>query len=210
MDKSLIELFSDEIIVTKIKKRLPYLFQIAELESSRDGKIGMEVGSLREKVIIALLIYKFGEDNIHTSVPITKAEIDVIVFNNPVSIKTITGKNLGGIKLIWTVDANSALEFMNYYVPSCDMILVNIIWNDEGSFYYIPIEVQRETFKKLGKEKYIKLPKPGTNPRGVEMSKDALVALVNHKLTKRIPINWIKSEIEYRPYERWVELWSEE
>ena len=38
MDKSLIELFSDEIIVTKIKKRLPYLFQIAELESSRDGK----------------------------------------------------------------------------------------------------------------------------------------------------------------------------
>jgi len=61
MEKSLIELFENEKIVNKIKKRLPYLFQIAELESSRDGKIGMEVGSLREKVIIALLIYKFGE-----------------------------------------------------------------------------------------------------------------------------------------------------
>ncbi|MBN1632566.1 MAG: ThaI family type II restriction endonuclease [Ignavibacteria bacterium] len=206
----MVDLFNDGKIVNKIKKRLPYLFQMAELESSRYGKIGMEVGSLREKVIIALLIYKFGENNVNINIPITKAEIDVIVFGNPISIKTISGKNPGGIKLIWTVDANSALDFMNNYIPICDMILVNIIWNDEGSFYYIPIEVQRETFNKLCKEKYIKLPKPGTNPRGVEMSKDAIIALTNHKLIKRIPIEWIKSEIEYRPYERWVELWSEE
>jgi len=90
------------------------------------------------------------------------------------------------------------------------MILINIIWNDKGSFYYIPLEVQKEIFKKLGKEKYIKLPKPGTNPRGVEMSKDAIIALTNHKLTKRIPIDWVKSEIKYHPYERWVDLWSKE
>jgi hypothetical protein len=38
-----------EIFEDKIRKRLPYLFQLAELESSRAGKIGMEVGSLREK-----------------------------------------------------------------------------------------------------------------------------------------------------------------
>ena len=45
MEKNLLELFTDEIIVDKIKSRLPKLFQIAELESSRAGKIGMEVGS---------------------------------------------------------------------------------------------------------------------------------------------------------------------
>ena len=38
------EIFEDKKIVKKIKKRLPYLFQLAELESSRAGKIGMEVG----------------------------------------------------------------------------------------------------------------------------------------------------------------------
>jgi hypothetical protein len=36
-------------MVEKIQKRLPYLYHLAELDSSRAGKIGMEVGSLREK-----------------------------------------------------------------------------------------------------------------------------------------------------------------
>jgi hypothetical protein len=39
----LIEIF--ENLTEKNKQRLPYLFQIAELESSRAGKTGMEVGS---------------------------------------------------------------------------------------------------------------------------------------------------------------------
>jgi hypothetical protein len=42
----LIEIFTDKNLVEKIKKRLPYLFQLAELESSRAGKTGMEVGSV--------------------------------------------------------------------------------------------------------------------------------------------------------------------
>ncbi len=35
MPSRLIEIFEDENLVDKIKKRLPYLFQLAELESSR-------------------------------------------------------------------------------------------------------------------------------------------------------------------------------
>ena len=209
MEKNLLELFTDEIIVDKIKSRLPKLFQIAELESSRAGKIGMEVGSLREKIIIALLIYKFGEAILETNIPITEAEIDVILFDNPISIKTITGKNPNGIKLIWTVDADSAIRFSKSYIPGCDMLLVNIVWKGEGNFYYIPVGVQYEVFKKLGNERYIKLPKAGTNPRGVEMSKEAIMELTNHQLTKKIPIHWEKSDIEYHSYNRWVELWSE-
>jgi len=38
------EIFEDEILVERIKSKLPHLFSIAELESSRAGKIGMEVG----------------------------------------------------------------------------------------------------------------------------------------------------------------------
>ena len=103
IEKLIKSLFDDERTILKIKTRLPYLFQIAELESSRAGKTGMEVGSLREKIIIALLIYKFGEKNICTDIPINEPEIDVKLFNFPVSIKTITGKNPAGIKLIWTI-----------------------------------------------------------------------------------------------------------
>lgn len=40
------KLFSDQVLVIKIQKRLPELFQIAELESSRAGKIGIEVGTI--------------------------------------------------------------------------------------------------------------------------------------------------------------------
>jgi hypothetical protein len=110
MQGRLIEIFTDKNLVEKIRKRLPYLFQLAELESSRAGKIGMEVGSVRERIIVALLIYKFGEANIETEIPITQPEVDVKLFGAPLSIKTITGKSLGGVKLIWMVDAPSFCE----------------------------------------------------------------------------------------------------
>jgi hypothetical protein len=203
-----LSLFNDVALIKRIKSRLPYLFQLAELESSRAGKIGMEVGSLREKIIIALLIYKFGENNVETDIPITQAEIDVKLFGNPISIKTITGKIINGIKLIWTVDPKSALYFRNNYDPNCDMILINIVWNNIGYFYYIPLSVQSDVLNKIGRERYIKLPKQGTNPRGVEMSKEAVEQLINHNLTKNIPIIWTKSNIEYKPYERWIDLWK--
>lgn len=50
MSSRLIEIFEDEKLVEKIRKRLPYLFHLAELESSRAGQIGMEVGSLRKRI----------------------------------------------------------------------------------------------------------------------------------------------------------------
>jgi len=74
MSSRLIEIFEDAKLVNRTKNKLPYLFQLAELESSRAGKIGMEVGSLRERIIIALLIYKFGEANVETEIPITEPE----------------------------------------------------------------------------------------------------------------------------------------
>jgi len=204
------ELFKDANLINKIKNRLPILFQLAEQESSRAGKVGMEVGSLREKIIIALLIYKFGANNIDTDIPITEKEVDVKLFNTPISIKTITGKYLSGIKMIWTVDAESAKEFLANYKPICHIILVQVNWNNIGFFYYIPLESQVRCYQLLGKEAYIKLPKIGTNPRGVEISKDAMIYLTNDKLTQKIDIFWKKSAIEFDAYKRWVELWEEE
>jgi len=206
----LAELFEDEALIGKIKSRLPYFYQLAELESSRAGKIGMEVGSLREKIIVALLIYKFGESNVQTEIPIIEPEVDVELCGQPISIKTITGSGFGGVKLIWTVDAQKAREFRENYYPRCDILLVQIVWNGRGGFYYIPLEAQKSLFKTMGREQYIKLPIPGTNPRGVEITKEALSHLVRSKETKVIKIDWQRSEIDYHPYKRWVDYWKEE
>ncbi len=200
----------DAKVLNRIKNRLPYLFQLAELESSRAGKIGMEVGSLRERIIVALLIYKFGEANVETEIPITEPEVDVRLFGKPISIKTITGKGFSGVKLIWTADAQKAREFRDNYHPECDILLIQINRSNKGGFYYIPVEAQRKLFNKIGRNKYIKFPKLGTNPRGVEISKDALTALVNHNLTKTIEINWQKTKVDYNPYKRWVDYWRED
>ncbi len=208
MNPKIRELFEDKNIIAKIQNKLPKLFQLAELESARARKIGMEVGQVREKIIVALFIYKFGERNVQTEIPITKAETDVIVYNNPISIKTITGGNFGGVKLIWTVDKVKAKEFLDNYGPSCDVVLVQINWNNGGGFYYVPREVQMEIFKKLGRTKYIKLPVEGTNPRGVEISAEGLVNLIEHKETFKIPINWRKENIAFKPFQRWLDLWQ--
>jgi len=204
------DLFTDQKTIAKIQARLPELFHIAELESSRAGKIGMEVGSARERILIALLIYKFGEANVETEIPITEPEVDVKVFGRPVSIKTITGRRLNGVKLIWTVDAEQAFKFSQEYNPRCDILLVQMNWNDWGRFFFFPKSAQIETLYRIGRQNYIKLPKAGTNPRGVEISAEALELLAGHSQSLNIPVKWYRKQIDYDPYERWLELWKKD
>jgi hypothetical protein len=194
--------------VKRIQTKLPELFSIAELESSRAGKVGMEVGSARERILIALLIYKFGQENVETDIPITEPEIDVRVFGNPISIETVTGRRLGGVKLIWTVDAEQATRFWQEYIPSCDTILVQVNWGDMGWLFFFPRSIQRETLQHIGRDRYIRLPKAGTNPRGVEISAEGLNILADHPQSLKIPIEWERKETKYNPYERWLDLWK--
>ena len=210
MNSRLAEIFEDRELKVRIQKKLPYLFGIAESESSRARKIGMQVGSLRENIIIALLIYKFGEENVETEIPITEREVDLKLFGQPVSVKTITGKGFGGVKLIWTVDAQKAREFSENYYPRCDTLLAQVNWDSKGAFYYLPLEVQKRFFEEIGRQRYIKLLKPGTNPRGVEITKEALEAIATDKDSKAIDIHWQRTEMAYNPYERWVEHWRDE
>lgn len=212
MMKRLDDVFEDAKLVKLIKHKLPNLFNIAELESSRAGKIGMEVGSVREKILIALLIYKFGENNVKTDIPITEPEIDVIVYDRPISIKTVTDN--GRIKLSWTVDQAKSIEFKSNFKPSCDLLLAQIKWNlsgknNPGGLFFIPQETQMLVLQKLGKDDYIKLPPEGTNPRGVELTSLALSLLLEHEKTKKIEIVWNKLQTEYNPYKRWVDYWKE-
>lgn len=202
------EAFADTALVEKIKKKLPNLFFLAELDASRAGKIGMEIGSVRERIIVALMIYKYGKENVRTDIPITETEVDVIVRDHPASIKTITGTRIGGVKAIWTVDAQKSREFVAGYNPRFDILLIQVNWGGVGIFANIPVEAQKDVFKKLGRDRYFSLPKPGTNPRGVEFSKDTMLALVAHQDTRKMEIVWTRPTEVYDQYKRWTDYWS--
>ena len=210
MNKKIRKIFEDNSTQQKLSNKLPKMFQLAELESSRAGKIGMEVGSLRERVIIAFLIYRFGKENVNSDLEITFPETDVLVYDTPISIKTMTSKNIIGFKVSWTVDSESSTKFLQNYSPECDIIYVRINWGYEGNFYYIPKEAQIDLINKIGVSEYLKLPKRGTNPRGIEISNDALRQLVLSDDTISIPIDWKREDINYNAYERWIDLWKQE
>ena len=206
--KNIEELFTDSAYVKLIQARLPRLFVIAGLESSRAGKIGMQVGSLRENILIALLFYAFGEKRVNADFAITTSETDVEVNGKPISVKTITGS--GGIKASWTVDAGSAAHFIMAYKPTMDIILAQIVWGSrEGGLFLIPKEVQLDVFKKLGGKEYLKMPKADTNPRGIEFSKAAISEMLQSNKTKRIEIEWKQIKEVYNIYGRWIEYWKE-
>jgi len=97
MSSRLGKIFEDQKLMAKIKQRLPHLFQLAGLESSRAGKIGMEVGSLRERVIVALLIYKFGDTNIETEIPITEPEVDANCTTSLSPLKQLQARDSVGL-----------------------------------------------------------------------------------------------------------------
>ena len=210
MIHQILDLFNDNRIIEKIQNKLPKLFYLAELESQRAGKVGMEVGSLRERILVSLLLYKFGEQNVETEIPITESEVDVRLFNNPISIKTKTGASYSGVKLVWTVDAQNAQEFRDSYSPSFDIIFTQIIWNSNGGLFYIPLESQIEIFREISREQYIKLPSLGTNPRGVEITSQGLQKCIDHPKTLKIDINWKREEIQFNPFKRWIELWEQD
>ncbi len=183
----------------------------------------MEVGSVRERIIVALLMHKFGVENVGIDLGITEPEIDATLFGEPISIKTISPKSktaISGVKAVWTVDALKAKGFVDNYRPLADMLLVQIKWGvDEndiskgvspGGVFLIPQNVQEKTLNSLGRSLYFNLPKPGTNPRGVEFSGEALMKLVAHPDTRFIKVLWRRSEPQFAPYKVWLDHWNEQ
>jgi len=200
-------LFSDEILIQKIKRKLPNLFQIAEIDCTRNSKIGQEVGAAREKVLTALLMYKF-QKLVDTTIDPSKHGVDVILNNIPISIKTIThGTGYGGVKIFWTADRDKATEFVENYVPSMDLMIAIIRWGRTGGLHYITTQDQLELFAHLGRSNYLHQHRINTNNRGVEYNANSLKTLVDNAYAS-LPILWSKVDLEYRPYQKWIEQWK--
>jgi len=72
------------------------------------------------------------------------------------------------------------------------------------------VEKIKRVFERIGRYNYIKLPKEGTNPRGVEFTREALSRLIKDSESRVIEIHWEKTKIEFNAYKRWIDLWRED
>ena len=192
-----------------IKSKLPKLFEIAEVESTRGGKIGMEVGILRERVLTSFFISKVGEDNVDSDSSATENSKDVQVNGDDISIKTFTGSGYSGVKIFWTSDTESAKRVMDTYTPKFDLIVANINWgSNKGGLYYVDKQTQRQVMDSVGRNKFLKI-SSGSNNRGITYGTDVLKRLLNHENTLKIEIDWVKTNEKFNIFERWVKLINE-
>jgi hypothetical protein len=192
-----------------IKSKLPKLFEIAEVESTRGGKIGMEVGILRERVLTSFFISKVGEDNVDSDSSATENSKDVQVNGDDISIKTFTGSGYSGVKIFWTSDTESAKRVMDTYTPKFDLIVANIHWgSNKGGLYYVDKQTQRQVMDSVGRNKFLKI-SSGSNNRGITYGTDVLKKLLNHENTLKIEIDWVKTNEKFNIFERWVKLINE-
>ena len=185
------------------------MFNIAEMENKRGKKLGMEVGTTRERILVALCMYAYGSNSVEFP-PTTSPELDVIVCGQNLSIKTKSGKGCSGVKLLWASDWIRMNRFVEDFKPNSDLLYVNIVWNSNGGVFLIPKKAQRDVLDSLG-SKFFKLPKRGTNPHGVEFSKDAMRCMQEHQSVLSISVRWKRDESllgERASYERWIELWD--
>ena len=192
-----------------IKSKLPKLFEIAEVESTRGGKIGMEVGILRERVLTSFFISKVGEDNVDSDSSATENSKDVQVNGDDISIKTFTGSGYSGVKIFWTSDTESAKRVMDTYTPKFDLIVANINWgSNKGGLYYVDKQTQRQVMDSVGRNKFLKI-SSGSNNRGITYGTDVLKRLLNHENSLKIEIDCVKTNEKFNIFERWVKLINE-
>ena len=142
--------FGDELFASpykeKIMKVLPTLFNMVELENKRGKRLGMEIGTARERILIAMFMYVYGDDKIDFPQS-TSPELDVLVDNHPVSIKTKSTSSLSGVKLVWTVDWEKVDEFLKIYHPKSHLLYVNIIWEKQVDSFWFPSRFKKRSFK---------------------------------------------------------------
>lgn len=202
-------IFTSAEFQTLVKSKLPKLFEIAEVESTRGGKIGMEVGILRERILTSFFISKAGEENVDGDSSATENSKDVQVNGDDISIKTFTGSGYSGVKIFWTSDTESAKRVMDNYTPEFDLIVANINWgSNKGGLYYVDKQTQRQVMDSVGRNKFLKI-SSGSNNRGITYGTDVLKKLLNHENTLKIEIDWVKTNEKFNIFERWVKLINE-
>ena len=176
-------------------KGLITLYQSSQTECSRSSGLTPEVGSSRERDLVAslasnpLLDVKYDISN--------EREEDVIVDNNNISIKHSSNKNnsQSGIKIIWTVDIDKRNDFLKHFVFNCDLIIVYVRFDktlENGHFEIIYISrdelILQQTNSNTSKEPVFKCLEG--NSRGIVFEKKFFEKIISNSLF-HVKINFI-------------------
>jgi hypothetical protein len=199
------EWFYNENFVSMVKNSLPKLFKTAEIETTRGGKIGMEVGVLRERILVSMLIKSFGFENVDTDSSSNENSKDTKVFEDNLSIKTFTNSGYGGLKVFWASDNQSVSRALESYRPQHHLMISQICWGtNNGGLFLVPLSVQNEYFDKVSVNGYLKV--NSGNNRGISIQTEVLKSMLSHKDTKKIKVQWTTPEIKLNIYERWIKM----
>lgn len=199
MNSLLVNLLTNSQHISFIQNKLPPAFQTVEDELKGNPAVGL----LREQVILGMRIAFLGDSNVRIAESGVEADVDCLVDNQPLSIKTVSSS--GGLRLKWTSNAVKAREFIQTYQPLSDLLVVRIAWGNSGSVRYISLSSQQTTSQRLG-ERYLDY-RAQTNTRGVNLSAEAEASLNRHPDSITVPIFWQRSATGVNPVDKWVEYW---
>ena len=202
MNNLIVQMFQSPDNLERIRKKLPPAFEMVGQQAH-----GAEVGVLREGVLIGMFMAFLGESRVNPDTEVVEA--DCAVGNVPLSIKTVTGKTLSNVRIKWTVDQEKVREFIEAFAPGCDLLIVRILWDAEGRISYIPLEAQQRVFAALGKPQYLDY-RPGTNTRGINLSRYALDSMEKNPQSTIVPVEWYRSVQSQSKYDRWVSYWQDD
>jgi hypothetical protein len=204
MNPCIVNLLNDEHKIQHFVQRLPIAFEMVSNEMPPGNPA---IGILREHIIIGYFISEFGKDKVSVPTQGNKRGFDVIVCNEKLSIKTVTGFGHGSIKVLWTVDQSKIDQEIERYQPEYDLFLVTIHWGQtRDSIFYIPTSVQLKTYEMFGEE-YLNA-KRGTNHRGIFIRTEAVKAMKLHSDTLKCKVTWKKQGLYYTPHQRWEDFWK--
>jgi hypothetical protein len=163
----------------KYIKGLISLYQSSQTECSRSSGLTPEIGSSRERDLIASFVSN-SKLNVKYDIPNEKVE-DVIINKNKISIKHSSNKKTSqsGIKVIWTVDIEKRNKFLKNFMFTCDLIIIYVrfdktLTNGEFEIIYIECDelIQQQTNSNINKVEIFKCLKG--NSRGFNSSLNTL------------------------------------
>lgn len=164
--------------------KLAKLYQASQQENTRNGQLTTEVGSSREKDLVAFLKYnqdlkvKYNIDN--------KDEADCKIKGRKTSIKHISSNRIGpnGLKIKWTSNKEKQKEFINDFTFTCDLLLVFVKFEDIMTLTLEIIFINKGKLQKLYEqskgEKVFKA--LNGNSRGIEFEKSFFNKMMDNKM----------------------------
>lgn len=193
-------------------RKLIALYQNSQLECSRNGKVTPEVGSSREKDLVASLK---SNTNLDVTYEIdTQEEEDVIIDGRKVSIKHSSNNRISnsGIKVVWTANKKRQKQFVKRFIFTNDLLIVWVRFNKNvvGKGKLEIVHISKDTIYRYHHLYQIQGKSPfkclSGNSRGIEFNKQFFQTIVNN-CDFRVHVSFNNQEAERMgPIEKRLQL----